>query len=135
MIGFFIPILEALVAGYFAAIAVYMALLFLLTRLGPRVLMQDNRVGMTYTALHAATWCLAAVIGAYICCGMSPLSPYGNIGFPLCLAIALTLVLLRSFRQLPGQMSPMALTLNLCAILAGTFAALYAHHAFTALRV
>ena len=134
MIGFFIPIVEALLAGYFAAIAIYMVLLFLLTRLGRRVLLDDSRARWTYTALHAGSWCLAAIGGAYVCCGMSPLPPYGNIGFPFCLAVALTLVLLRSFRQLPGQMSAMALILNLGAILAGTTAALYAHHAFAALR-
>ncbi len=135
MIGFFIPIVEALLAGYLAAIAIYMGLLFVVTRLGRRVLMQDSSVRLTYTVLHAATWCLAAVAGTYVCCGMSPLAPYGSIGFPLCLAIALTLVLLRSFHQLPGQMSAVALALNLCGIFAGTMAALYAHHAFAALRL
>ncbi|WP_419806269.1 hypothetical protein [Terriglobus sp.] len=134
MISFFIPIVEALLAGYVAAIAVYMGLLFLITRLGRRVLLNDSTASWTYTALHAGTWCLASVTGAYVCCGMSPLPPYGNIGFPLCLAVGLTLVLLRSFRQLPGQMSALALILNLGGILGGTVAALYAHHAFAALR-
>ena len=135
MIGFFIPIVEALLAGYAAAIAVYMGLLFLITRLGRRLLMNaDSSVRTTYTALHAGTWCLAAASGAYVCCGMAPLAPYGNVGFPFCLAIVLVLILLRNFRQLPGQMSGMALILNLCGIVGGTAAALYAHHAFMALR-
>ena len=134
MIGFFIPIVEALLSGYAAAISVYMGLLFLLTRLGRRALLNDSIARWTYTVLHAVTWCLAAVTGAYVCCGMSPLPPYGNIGFPLCLAVALTLVLLRSFRQLPGQMSALALVLNLGSIMGGTIGALYAHHAFAAFR-
>ena len=134
MIGFFIPIVEALLAGYCAAILIYMGMLFLITRLGRRVLLNDSRAQWTYTVLHAIAWCMATVAGAYLCCGMSPLPPYGNIGFPFCLAIALTLVLLRNFKQLPGQMSAMALILNLCAIFGGTTTALYAHHAFAALR-
>lgn len=134
MIGFFIPIAEALIAGYVAAVAVYMLLMLLLTRLGRRVLISNSRPRWIYTALHAATWCLAALAGGYICCHLSPIAPWGLVGFPLCLTLALTFVLLRSFRQLPGQMSGAALALNFLGILAGTAVALYANHVFLLLK-
>ena len=134
MIGFFVPIAEALLAGYVAAIAVYAALLFAITRLNRRVLLNGSRIRWTYTALHAAVWCVAALAGAYVCCGMAPLPPYGFIGFPVCLAIALTVVLVRGFRQLPGQMSAGALLLNFVGIAGGTTLALLAHNAFAAFR-
>lgn len=134
MIGFFIPIIEALVAGYAAAFAVYAGLLFLITRLGARVLTKGNTATWIYTALHAITWCLMALAGAYVCCYIAPLPPYGLVGFPVCLALAFALVLLRAFRQLSGQMSVLALLLNLCGIAAGTTAALYWLSVFMILR-
>ena len=134
MIGFFIPIAEALLVGYLTAVSFYMVLLFLLTRLGQGVLMQQNQVRWTYTALHAAIWTVASLAGAFLCCSLSPLGPYGDLGFPLCLACVLAFVLLRGFLQLRGQMSAFALLLNLAGIFGGTFLALYVRHIFTIIR-
>lgn len=130
MIGFFIPIAEALVAGYLVAAAVYMALLFLITRLSQRILMRNHKLRPTYNALHAAALCLAAYAGTYLCSTLSPLPPYGMLGFPVFLAILLALVLLRAFRQLSGQMSASALALNILALCGGAYLGLTANHVF-----
>lgn len=130
MIDFFVPIAEALFAGYLVAIGVYMLLLFLITRLRQRTLLQANKVRPVYTALHAATWGLASFAGAYVCSRLSPLPPYGMLGFPLGLTLIFALVLLRGFRQLPGQMSGLALLLNLAAIGGGTYFALSVNKVF-----
>lgn len=133
MIGFFIPIAEALVAGYLVAVAVYLALLFLITRLSQRTLIHNHKARPAYLALHAAAWCLAAFAGTYYCSTMSPLPPYGMLGFPIFLAILFALVLLRAFRQMPGQMSAMALILNLVALCGGTYLGLSANKVFITL--
>ncbi|GAA3767466.1 hypothetical protein [Terriglobus aquaticus] len=130
MIGFFIPIAEALFAGYIVAIGVYMAMLFLITRLGQRTFVQNSKVRPAYTALHAVVWGLAAFAGTYLCSTLSPLPPYGMLGFPLVLTIIFGLVILRSFRQLPGQMSALALLLNVGALLVGTYFALSVNKVF-----
>lgn len=133
MIGFFVPIAEALFAGYLVAAVVYIALLFLMTRLSQRLLIHNHKVRPIYLVLHAMVWCLAAFAGTYFCSTMSPLPPYGMLGFPIVLAILFALVLLRAFRQLTGQMSASALALNLVALCGGTYFGLTANHVFVIL--
>lgn len=134
MISFFIPIAEALIAGYFGAVATYMVLLFAITRLGRFVLLKGNGASPAYTALHTLAWALAAGVGAYLCSSLSPLAPYGTLGFPIVLAVALALVAIRNFRQLPGQMSGTAIGLIVLAIVGGTWGALHLQHAFVAFK-
>ena len=130
LIGFFLPIAKALIAGYLVAIAAYMGLLFLVALLGKRVLMRGDTASGVYTALHAVAWFLTAVAGGYVCCYFASLPPYGLVGFPAILAVALIAVQLRNFRQLTGQMTTLALLLNIVCVLGGTAAALYLRDVF-----
>lgn len=128
-VGFFLPIAEALVGGYLAMAAVYMFALFVITRLKRNLLMQEARPSTIYNLLHMLAWGLCAAAGAYVCCGLSPLAPYGTIGFPLLLCAIIIYVAARAFRQLPGQMSVAIFSANLSMIVLGTLGALIAHHA------
>ncbi len=106
-----------------------MVLMLVVTRLGRKVLMDGDCVSNTYTVLLCAVWCAASAAGAYVCCGMSPLPPYGTIGFPLCLAIVSGFVVVHNTRQLVGQQSASATAGVFVMILAGTVGGLYLHHA------
>ena len=125
------PIAESLIAGYIATIVAYMVLMLLVTRLGRSVLMDGDCVSKTYTLLLCGTWLGASAAGAYVCCGMSPLAPYGTVLFPCVLAVGSLLVVRRNMQQLPGQQSASA-TAGVCVMIAaGTLGGLYLRHALT----
>ncbi len=115
--------------SYLCIVAAYMAGMFLVTRLGRGVLMDDDRVSRTYTILLCHTWFAASLLGAYICCGVSPLRPYGPVLFPVLLAFTSGFVLWRNLRQLPGQQSLFATAGVALMIVAGNVGGLYLRHA------
>ena len=106
-----------------------MAAMLLMTRLGRKVLMDGDCVSNTYTVLLCATWLMVALTGAYICCGLSPFAPYGNVAFPALLAIGMGAVVYRNAQQLTNQQSVSASVGIYMTIVLGTIGGLYLRHA------
>ena len=104
--------------------------MLLVTRLGRKTLMDGDCVSNVYTVLQCGVWCAAAAAGAYVCCAMSPLPPYGTIAFPIGLAVISGCVVLHTNRQLPDQQSTSALAGIFAMLAVGTFGGLYLRHAF-----
>lgn len=132
MIGFFLPIGESLLAGYLCAIASYLLLMLLITRLGRKLLMDGDRVSNLYTALLAFTWFVTSFAGVYACETIAPpaLTVYGgNIVLPLLLVTFLVLLVVRNLRQMPKQQSMAATVAVLVMIGLGLYTALHVQHA------
>lgn len=129
MISFFVPIVAAFVGGYLAILAVYMLLMFTMTRLGRKVLMQNDRASTTYTVLLCGTWLAASFAGAWVCGGFAPFGLYGTRAFPIVLAGVIVAILLRNLRQLPGQQSPAASLAVFATVVLGTAGGLFVRHA------
>ena len=108
----------------------YMLLMFVVTRLGRKVLMSGDCVSVAYTLLLLLVWFVSSTVGAYVCFSMSPLAPYGPITFPLLPAFASGVVVLRNARHLPGQQSFFATAGVTLVILGATVCTLYLRHAF-----
>lgn len=118
-------------AGYAATFVTHMVLMLLVTRLGRKLLMNGDYVSAVYTVLLCLVWFVAAGAGAYVCFRMSPLPPYGAIGFPFMLALVSITVMVRNARQLKGQQSAPATAAVVCTIVGATAATLNVCHAFT----
>ena len=130
LIGFFLPLAEAIGAGYLAVIATYTVLILLVTRLGRQALMNGDRVSSTYTLLLCATWLVASLAGAYLCSTLAPIPPYGPVMLPVLLALLSVAIVRRNVQQLPGQQSISATAGVILMIFAGTAGALALRHAF-----
>ena len=102
--------------------------MLLLTRLGRKVLMNGDCVSNTYTVLLCVTWFAASTVGAYLCCSMSPLTPYGPVLLPALLAVLSGLVVLRTMKQLPGQQTLSATAAVALMIAAGTVGGMHLRH-------
>lgn len=127
--SFFIPVVESLVGGYVVTTLLYIVLTLLITRLGRKVLMDDDCVSNTYTLLLCGTWLAASLAGAYICCGLAPFAPYGPKAFPVLLALIMAAVVFRNVQQLPGQQTGFANVAVLATIALGTFGGMFLRHA------
>ncbi len=124
---------KSLLGGYATGITIYTLALLLITRLGRKTLLTEDRVSFLYTLLLAGTWFAAALAGTYVSCTFSLLPPYGTVGLPVLLALFFAGVMLRNARQLRGQQSAFATLTMLCMIALGTGTALHLNHALQGL--
>ena len=129
LVNFFSTLFKSLLGGYLAGITIYTLAMLLITRLGRKTLLPEDRVSRLYTLLLAMTWFTASLAGTYICCIFSLLPPYGTVGLPIMLAFFFAGVMLRNARQLRGQQSGVATFIMLLMIALGTATALHLNHA------
>ena len=116
----FVPICLSLICGYAAVIVLQALGMLLVTRLGPRYLMTDDRLSGTYFFLQSAVWFLSAMGGASITYSLAPFAPYGPHVFCAVLAATFAAIVFRNDREHPSQ-QPISMTLTLYVVLAAGF--------------
>lgn len=104
--GIFIPVIESLLGGYLAAVAVQLVLSLVITRLGRKALMNDDAMSGTYYLLLALSWIISAAAGGFVAAGTAPFGPAGPYIFSVLLAIILIAVLVRNHMDTRHQQSP-----------------------------
>jgi hypothetical protein len=113
-----LTLIEAILGGYLAAIALQFALGYLITREGRGILMTGDCLSSVYYMQLGLSWMLSAAVGAIVALHFFPLAPMGII-MSVGVSALLAMVLIRSHRKAPHQQTAGASLLLMICIAAG----------------